>query len=196
VSNDTVYWDCQAATFDEQPDHGLRDPKIRDAWQRLLLEYLPPAPGAVADLGCGTGSLSVLLAEAGYTVTGLDSSPLMLREARAKARGARVNARFVTSDAAAPELPAGSFGIVLARHVLWAMPDIGAVLGSWVKLLRPGGTLVLIEGRWHTGAGLTSDTAVAAVKTLGREAAVTPLTDPALWGGPVTDERYLLVSAR
>ena len=123
------------------------------AWRRLLLGHLPPAPAAVADIGCGTGSLSVLLAEAGYTVTGLDSAPAMIGAARAKAAAARVSARFVTSDAASPALPAGSFNVVLSRHVLWAMPNVDDALAAWVRLLQPGGTLLLIEGRWHTGAG-------------------------------------------
>lgn len=59
-----AYWDRQAATFDEDPDHGLRDPLVREAWTSLLLPLLPPAPASVVDLGCGTGSLSVLLAGA------------------------------------------------------------------------------------------------------------------------------------
>ena len=44
----------------------------------MLLEHLPPAPARVADLGCGTGTLSVLLAEEGYRVDGLDLSPAMV----------------------------------------------------------------------------------------------------------------------
>jgi ubiquinone/menaquinone biosynthesis C-methylase UbiE len=196
VTSETAYWDSQAATFDEQPDHGLRDPRVRDAWLRLLLGRLPAAPAAVADLGCGTGSLSVLLAEAGYAVTGLDSAPAMISAARAKARAARVSPRFVTSDAAAPDLPPASFDAVLARHVLWAMPDVDAALGEWIRLLRPGGTLLLAEGHWHTGAGLPGAAASAAVLRHRAEAVVTPLDDPDLWGGPIQDERYLLVSAR
>ena len=194
VTGDAEYWDSQAATFDEQPDHGLRDPQVREAWRRLLLAHLPPAPAAVADIGCGTGSLSVLLAAAGYTVTGLDSAPAMIRAARAKAAAARVSARFVTSDAASPALPEGSFNVVLSRHVLWAMPNVDGALAAWARLLQPGGTLLLIEGRWHTGAGVAASWAREAVLRLGRPASVTPLDDPVLWGGPVTDERYLLVS--
>lgn len=196
VTNQTTYWDGQAATFDDQPDHGLRDPRVRDAWLRLLLDHMPPAPAAVADLGCGTGSLSVLLAGAGYAVTGLDSAPAMIRAARAKARAARVSPRFVTSDAAAPALPPASFDVVLARHVLWAMPDADAALREWIRLLEPAGTLVLAEGRWHTGAGLTAAAAASAVRRHRAEAVVTPLNDPDLWGGSVSDERFLLVSAR
>jgi ubiquinone/menaquinone biosynthesis C-methylase UbiE len=120
----------------------------------------------------------------------------MIRAARAKARAARVSTRFVTSDATTPALPPVSFDVVLARHVLWAMPDADAALASWIRLLRPGGTLLLAEGLWHTGAGLSAAAASAAVLRHREQADVTPLDDPDLWGGPVSDERYLLVSTR
>jgi ubiquinone/menaquinone biosynthesis C-methylase UbiE len=196
MSTGAAYWDSQAATFDEQPDHGLRDPDVREAWRRLLLPQLPPAPAVIADLGCGTGSLSVLLATAGYTVTGLDIAPQMIKAARAKATAADASARFAVSDAAAPALPAERFDVVLARHVLWAMPDVHAALERWIRLLRPGGVLVLVEGRWHTGSGLTAGQAAHAVRRHRAGATVTSLSDPLLWGGPITDERYLLISRR
>jgi SAM-dependent methyltransferase len=193
---DAAYWDSQAATFDNDADHGLRDPRVRDAWRRLLLSHLPTAPAAIADIGCGTGSLSVLLAAEGYAVTGLDFAPAMIRAARAKARAAGVSARFVLSDAAAPALPPVSFDAVFARHVLWAMPDIGRSLAVWLRLLLPGGTLVLVEGRWSTGTGLTTAEAGRAVLRHRADVTITALDDPVLWGGPVSDERYLLVSRR
>ena len=55
MTHETADWDSQAATFDDEPDHGLRDPRVRDAWLRLLLGHLPAAPAAVADPSCGTG---------------------------------------------------------------------------------------------------------------------------------------------
>jgi ubiquinone/menaquinone biosynthesis C-methylase UbiE len=196
MTGDAAYWDSQAATFDDTTDHGLRDPRARDAWLQALLAHLPPAPAAVADIGCGTGSLSVLLATAGYAVTGLDFAPAMIRAARAKARSAGVSARFVLSDAAAPTLPQASFDVVLARHVLWAMPDVNRTLAAWTRLLLPGGALVLVEGRWSTGSGLTAAEAGRAVLRHRADATISPLDDPALWGHPLTDERYLLVSRR
>jgi SAM-dependent methyltransferase len=196
VTGDAAYWDTQAATFDNGTDHGLRDPRVKEAWRRLLLAHLPSAPAAVADLGCGTGTLSVLLSAEGYAVTGLDFAPAMIRAARAKARTAGVSARFVLSDATAPALPPVSFDVVLARHVLWAMPDTPRALAAWLRLLVPGGSLVLIEGRWSTGAGLTTAEAGRMVLRQRDDVTITALDDPALWGGPVTDERYLLVSRR
>jgi len=83
------YWDAQAESFDTEPDHGLLDPFVREAWRALLLSRLPPAPADVVDLGCGTGSLAVLLAQAGYAVRGLDLSERMVAAATAKARRSR-----------------------------------------------------------------------------------------------------------
>jgi hypothetical protein len=76
------------------------------------------------------------------------------------------------------------------------MPDIGDALEAWLRLLLPGGLLLLVEGRWSTGAGLTAQEAGQAVLRHRTDATITALTDPALWGAPVTDERYLLVSRR
>ena len=196
MTEEAGYWDSQAATFDHEPGHGLLDPQVRQAWRRLLLAELPTAPAAIADLGCGTGSLSVLLAAEGYAVTGLDFAPQMIRAARAKARAAGVSARFELANAAAPTLPAASFDVVLARHLLSAMPDLDDALTAWLRLLLPGGQLLLVEGRWSTGAGLSAGEAGRAVLRHRADATITVLDDDALWGAPVTDERYLLVSRR
>jgi 2-polyprenyl-3-methyl-5-hydroxy-6-metoxy-1,4-benzoquinol methylase len=189
-------WDREAATFDNEPDHGLRDPAVKSAWTALLTTALPDPPAAVADLGCGTGSLSVLLAEAGHHVHGLDASPLMLDEARRKAEQSRVALTLHLGDAAQPRLPAASFDVVLARHVLWALPDPAAALAHWIHLLRPDGRLVLIEGRWMTGAGLSAADCTSLVQQHRHEAELRHLTDAALWGKTIIDERYLLLSRR
>lgn len=189
------YWDQQAGTFDAEPDHGLGDPVVRAAWADLLLP-LVPRRSRVADLGSGTGSLSVLLAQAGHAVTGVDLAPRMVAAARAKAAAARVPAAFAVGDAGVPPVAEASFDVVLVRHVLWALPDPDDAVRRWVRLLAPGGRLVLVEGRWWTGGGLPAERTRELVLGHRAEAEVVPLPDPALWGGPIEDERYLLVSTR
>jgi ubiquinone/menaquinone biosynthesis C-methylase UbiE len=179
-------WDAEAASFDDEPDHGLRDPLVRDAWRSLMRSVLPPIPARVADLGCGTGTLALLLTEEGYDVTGVDVSPEMVSRARAKVPGVE----FVEADASAPPLDPASYDVVLSRHVLWAMPDPAAALSRWQDLLSPGGRLVLVEGSWSTGAGLTGAETVALVQGLGRAATLRPLPEAAYWGREITDERY------
>jgi ubiquinone/menaquinone biosynthesis C-methylase UbiE len=190
----TTFWDEYAATYDEEPDHGLRDPAVRTAWTALLLPLLPPAPATVADLGCGTGTLAVLLAEEGHHVRGLDLSGDMLAAAARKAALAGTTIELRQGDVSFPPYPAASCDVVLARHILWALPDPDAALARWVALLAPGGRLVLVEGRWSTGGGLTSTECQELVRHHRQEATVTRLTDPALWGRAIDDERYLVVS--
>lgn len=186
-------WDVEARTFDEAADHGLADPACRDAWRSLLLEHLPPAPARVADVGCGTGTLALLLAEEGYDVAGVDFSPEMVRRARAKAGEV---ARFVEGDAAVPPLEPASYDVVLSRHVLWAMPSPADALAHWVALLRPGGRLLLVEGSWSTGVGLTAQRTVDLVEGTGREARLRRMPEPVFWGREIADDRYLVVSPR
>jgi ubiquinone/menaquinone biosynthesis C-methylase UbiE len=186
-------WDGEAARFDEQPDHGLSDLRIREAWTALLREALPEPPARVLDLGCGTGSLSVLLAELGHPVHGVDLSPRMLERAAEKTRRHGVQVALVEGDAGDPPVD-GPVDVVLSRHLLWALPDVPAVLDRWTRLLAPGGRLVLVEGRWHTGVGRPAEELLPLVRAATGSAELRHLPDPALWGGPVEDERYLIVA--
>ena len=204
-STETIrrYWDDFAAEYDSYPDHGLLESDIRAAWKDLLRTWLPPRPSRVADLACGTGSMSVLAAELGHQVNGVDLSGEMVARARAKTAPFGGAVDIVRGDAGAPPLDAGAFDVVLARHILWTLPDPVAALGSWVELLRPGGRLVLVEGRWGLepaeagggswGSGVPSEQLAAVVADLvGSTPAVVQLTDSSYWGKEIDHERYLL----
>lgn len=185
-------WDAEAAHFDEEADHGLTDPAVRTAWIDLLRSALPATPGRVADLGCGTGTLARLLTDEGYTVDGLDLSPEMIKRARAKVP----EAHFGIGDANKPSMQAGAYDIVLCRHVLWAMDEPEEAFARWVALLQPGGIVVLIEGRWAAGTGITSEQMEQIVLSNRTEIEITHLPQSIYWGKDITDERYLAVSHR
>ncbi|GAA3506501.1 class I SAM-dependent methyltransferase [Streptomyces prasinosporus] len=192
---DGVDWDARAAAFDEEPDHGLRDPRVRAAWAARLREWLPARPGDVLDLGCGTGSLSLLAAEQGHRVTGVDRSPAMVELARQKLAGR--HAVFLTGDAARPPVDGERYDAVLVRHVLWTLPEPDRALRRWRDLLRPGGRLVLVEGVWGTVSpvGIPADRLTALLAPLTARVRVERLSgDPALWGREVDDERYAVVA--
>jgi SAM-dependent methyltransferase len=195
TSRESERWDAEAEAFDDEPDHGLRDPLVLDAWRTLLISLVPPVPSRIADLGCGTGSLSLLLAEEAHRVDGVDFSPEMIRRARAKA-GTFPGTSFTVGDAADPPLPAASYAVVLCRHVLWALPSPADALRRWVELLERDGRLVLIEGRWSTGVGLTAEETCRLVEGAGLDPEVRTLDDPAYWGRRIDDERYVVVGRR
>ncbi|KJK36140.1 SAM-dependent methyltransferase [Streptomyces variegatus] len=190
-----VDWDAEAASFDEEPDHGLRDPEVRRAWAGRLRRWLPGRAADVLDLGCGTGSLSLLASERGHRVTGVDLSPAMVTLARGKLAGR--DAVFLVGDAAAPPVGEQRFDAVLVRHVLWALPDPGRALRHWCGLLRPGGRLVLVEGVWGSvePVGIPAERLTGLLAPIAGRVSVERLSDdPMLWGGQVTDERYAVIA--
>jgi 2-polyprenyl-3-methyl-5-hydroxy-6-metoxy-1,4-benzoquinol methylase len=190
-------WNAEAASFDDAPDHGLRDPIIRSAWTNLLRTSLPERPGEVLDIGCGTGSLSLILAELGYTVTGIDFAPQMIAQAEAKAKAADQPIQFHVMDAAFPKFAPQQFDAIVCRHLLWTLPEPIQVLQRWVNLLKPKGRLLLIEGFWHTGVGLHSQEVLDILPPSLTNVVVQPLGDqPELWGGDLNDERFLVKGDR
>ncbi|MEU4729685.1 class I SAM-dependent methyltransferase [Streptomyces sp. NPDC023588] len=208
----TAYWDAAAAAFDDEPDHGMRADHTRAAWARLLHSLMPTDPVDVLDIGCGTGSVSLLLAEAGHRPTGVDLAPRMVEQARTKFEAAGITGRFLVGDAMMPPTGEQRFDVVFSRHLVWTLPDPEAALREWVTRLRPGGRLVLVEGRWReagqsgvpyvAGAeslpwngGIGAEDLAAAVRPLVAAVRIEPLSsDTDLWGGPVDDERYALIA--
>ena len=204
-----AYWDGQADGFDAETDHGLRDPAVRVAWRELVLGALPPPPAEIADLACGTGTLAELAAEAGHRVWAVDLSDRMVGLARAKTARFADRVRVEQGDASTPALRDQGVDAVLARHIVWALPDPRAALRRWVALVRPGGRLVLVEGVWGSEAadvgskptvpwraGAPSDELAAYLRGLPHVADVTVrrLPEPIYWGREIDHERYLLVA--
>jgi len=70
------------------------------------------------DNGCGTGSLSLVLAGLGCKITGIDFSPETISQAEAKARASGYAITFHVMDAVFPQLPPQQFDIVVCRHLL------------------------------------------------------------------------------
>jgi ubiquinone/menaquinone biosynthesis C-methylase UbiE len=188
-------WDDAAPTFDDEPDHGLRDAIVHQTWTELLKPSLPNPPLTVLDIGCGTGSLSLVLAESGHVVTGIDFSSTMIALAEKKAKTANQPIIFQTMDAAFPEFPSQQFDAILCRHLLWTLPEPADILRRWVGLLKPKGRLLLIEGFWETGAGLKAQAIEDMMPSQMTDISVQHLSDQRnLWGKAVSDERYIITA--
>ncbi|MGH9094843.1 MAG: class I SAM-dependent methyltransferase, partial [Acidimicrobiales bacterium] len=139
------YWDVDAATYDDAPNHRPTSPAERAAWDAALARLLPPPPARVLDCGAGTGFLSMIAARMGHLVTALDVSSEMLDRLRKRAAVAGVGIEIVQGPADQP--PPGPFDAVMERHLLWTLPDPTAALRRW-REVAPDGRLVLVEGVW------------------------------------------------
>jgi demethylmenaquinone methyltransferase/2-methoxy-6-polyprenyl-1,4-benzoquinol methylase len=110
-------------------------------WRRFLVSRVPPLT-SVLDVATGTGAVARLLLERGCTVTGLDQSPGMLAVARE-----RLGARAVFLEGRAEELPFAdeSFDALTFTYLLRYVEQPGDVLRELVRVVRPGGTVGMLE---------------------------------------------------
>ena len=138
----TGYWTRRAGAFSAQRRRELAGEK-HDQWLAALHRYLPAQGGLrILDLGTGSGFFAMLLAAEGNTVTGIDLTPAMIKEARRTAAALGIPAEFAAMDAVHPDFAPGSFDALVTRNLTWTLPDLDAAYRSWRRLLRPGGVLV------------------------------------------------------
>lgn len=104
-----------------------------------LLRQENPADGpAVADIGCGSGLVSKDLLEMGYDVTGMDISEGMLENAR-KIPGLKLQVGDIEHLPFADE----AFDKIICLGVITYLPDETKALAELLRVLKPGGKLVL-----------------------------------------------------
>ncbi|NUC71427.1 class I SAM-dependent methyltransferase [Haloterrigena sp. SYSU A558-1] len=142
------YWNGRADSYDDDGISGVRADEQREAWLAVLRRWTGDPPRRVLDLGCGTGTISLLLAELGHDVSGVDLTPEMLERARAKAREAGLSIDFGLGDAEALPVPDDAYDVVTARHLIWTLPNPSKAIREWRRVVRPGGRIVLLEGHW------------------------------------------------
>jgi SAM-dependent methyltransferase len=149
-------WDEYAPFYDWENARtlGRRDVPF---WRR----FTKAVTGPVLELGCGTGRVSLPLAQAGVDLVGIDRSAPMLARAKSGARsdGApaarrvrggvsfRQAARLVRGDIRALPFPNRTFAAVIAPYgILQSLitpRDLAAALASVSRVLAPGGSFAI-----------------------------------------------------
>lgn len=110
-----------------------------------LLTRYGKGRGLLLDLACGTGSVSVRLAEKGYEVIGVDLSPEMLSEAQNKAYSAGQNILFLCQDMTKLDLYGTVDAAVCTLDGLCHLPDedsLSATLQKVSLFMNPGGVFL------------------------------------------------------
>ena len=150
-----AHWDRRAPQFDEDFGHSIRTPAERAAWDRILDLVLGGRASLDAlDVGCGTGFLALELTARGHRVVGVDFAPAMIAVARRKAAERRTAIRFEEDDAERLAFGPGSFDLVISRHLLWTLQHPEAAIDEWIRVLRTGGRLVVVDSQLDSGTAL------------------------------------------
>lgn len=142
------YWSARAGTFDEGESRVTSTEELRSAWCAVFGEVLGAEPLEILDVGSGTGEVALLLNDLGHHVQGVDLSPGMVDVANRKARDRCEPVFFSVADATALPYPDASFDAIHARHLMWTLPDPAAAVAEWMRVLKPGGKIVITESRW------------------------------------------------
>jgi len=136
----------ERAPFPGYPAHDTLDAfrarAGRNAFVRLLDRSIS-GDARIADVGCGTGQMSLYLAHADRVVVGADLTRASLVLGAAAASRFGVHVQFVETDLRMSGLKRESFDVVFSSGVLHHTPDPRASFVSLLELARPGGVIVL-----------------------------------------------------
>jgi SAM-dependent methyltransferase len=139
VTDVTGGWEASAgAWIADLGEHG-------DFGRRFVLDpvMLPRAragsPRKVLDVGCGEGRFCRMLKQYGISATGIDPTPALIATARARDPGGT----YLEAQAECLPFPDASFDRVVSYLSLIDIPDVQAAIPEMVRVLEPGGSLLL-----------------------------------------------------
>ncbi|MEV7007460.1 class I SAM-dependent methyltransferase [Streptosporangium sp. NPDC051022] len=149
MSNLVAHWDRRAESHDETPGNSLTAEQT-EAWKSLLAEVYPIRSGRLLDIGCGTGTYSLLLAELGFDVHGVDTSRRMIAHARRKAlgRGGPGGGLTATFSTLAAQDVDGRYDAVFSRNVLWTVENPGRLADVVREHTTESALWVAVETIW------------------------------------------------
>jgi len=147
-------FDALAADYDRsEVENPIR--QLMRARSLSALERSFPARGTLLDVGCGTGTEAIWLAQRGYRIVAVDSSRGMLEvlSRRAAAANLDISTRQINAgdlSTLVEELGEGSFdGAYSSFGALNTEPSMDPSLAALSRLVRPGGRIVLsVMNRW------------------------------------------------
>lgn len=148
------YFREKASRWDEIRSLHVPEQEVENA----LLELLPNSIEDLLDIGTGTGRMLELVAPRVTRALGIDASREMLAVARNNLdKAGHAHCRVRQADMYQLPLPADSFDAVVIHQVLHYAESPGAVMAEAGRVLRPGGTMLIVDLALHTLETLRSE---------------------------------------
>ncbi len=148
------YWTHDSPFYDNYPEHGLTI-KDEELWRRFLQTEIGDEPKKILDVGCGTGSIALILASLDHDVSGIDLSEGMLSVCERKANERGLIITTTVGDAEDLPYPDGIFDIVTSRWVLWTLLKPETAISEWKRVLKPGGRILAFDVKTHNANNAT-----------------------------------------
>ena len=143
---DCEHWGEAAHTYDAEYRSVVGEPLENEIRSWLAGQFTDA--DEVLELGCGTGIFSAMIADRVKRLTATDFNPEMLEQATQRL-GGYDNVEIRTEDACHTSFADDSFSAVLAVNLLHHADAPGAVVRECRRVLKPGGTVVVIDCAGH-----------------------------------------------
>jgi demethylmenaquinone methyltransferase/2-methoxy-6-polyprenyl-1,4-benzoquinol methylase len=118
-------------------------------WRAFLVSRIPPKAARVLDVATGTAAVAIELARAApaRTIVGVDQSPEMLGAGGERVERARLTERIELHEARAEALPFAEdeFDALTFTYLLRYVDDVPGTLLELARVVRPGGTVAMLE---------------------------------------------------
>lgn len=148
------YWDERSTSYFKGVVGELSDGR-RDAWEHvfdaIFGEWADGRALRVLDLGCGPGFFSVIFAVRGHKVTAVDMSAAMIGRARQnlEAESLAGEVEFHQGDVTTLPFDDNAFDLAVSRNITWLMRDPEGAYAEWLRVLAPGGKLLVFDANWY-----------------------------------------------
>ena len=143
-----AYWDLRSHGFSDAINEEA-DSALGEKWKAYFREILGESPLEILDDGMGAGFFTILLAQLGHRVTGVDYSDGMVEKTRENLSARGLSADVQQMDAQELRFADASFDAVVQRNVMWNLDDPAKAYREIARVLKPGGIFVIDDGNHY-----------------------------------------------
>ncbi len=176
-----AYWSKRAPGYSDVNQQELASDQ-KTVWSQVLFQQImkhypgkQPKDLKVLDIGTGPGFFAIILTKMGFSVTAVDYTENMLKEAYRNAGELAEAISFYKMDAMALDFPDDTFDVIVSRNLTWNLPDPEEAYRQWTRVLKPGGLLLNFDANWYRY--LYDDTAMDSHLQDRKNVAKTPVED-------------------
>ncbi len=143
-----IYWTKRSPHFSDDIERAIVDGSYTD-WLNMINKEIDTTKRLkVLDCGCGPGYFSIILGREGHHCVGIDYSSGMVEMANKNFEKYGVLSKAYKMDAHNLEFEDESFDLVVSRNMMWTLSDPQKVYSEWMRVLRPGGRIVMFDGNY------------------------------------------------
>lgn len=145
------YWENRAPGYSKVNQEELQGVQ-KAQWLEEFRKHLPienKKEIKILDVGTGPGFFSIILTEEGYSLTAVDYTAGMLKQARMNAGLLAQKIDFMQMDAQELRFADETFDVVVSRNLTWNLEKPAQAYSEWHRVLKKGGMMLNFDANWY-----------------------------------------------